>query len=102
MRKAREAFADGRWRNQAPAERKRVLIRFARLIERHRHELAVLESLDSGKPVAECQTIDVPETSNTIRWHAELIDKIYDHTAPVGQGAIALVVREPIGVVGLN
>lgn len=100
VRKAREAFADGRWRNQAPAERKRVLIRFARLIERHRHELAVLESLDSGKPVAECQTIDVPETGNTIRWHAELIDKIYDHTAPVGQGAIALVVREPIGVVG--
>ena len=60
----------------------------------------MLESLDSGKPVAECQTIDVPETVNTIRWHAELIDKIYDHTAPVGQGAMALVVREPIGVVG--
>src|SRR4051794_2187237 len=100
VRKAREAFEDGRWRNRAPAERKRVLIDFAKLIERNRHELAVLESLDSGKPVAECQTIDVHETVNTIRWHAELIDKIYDSTAPVGQGAIALVVREPIGVVG--
>lgn len=100
VRKAREAFEDGRWRNQAPAERKRVLIGFAKLIERNRHELAVLESLDSGKPVAECQTIDVHETANTIRWHAELIDKIYDSTAPVGQSAMALVVREPIGVVG--
>ena len=100
VRKAREAFADGRWRNQAPAERKRVLISFAKLVERNRHELAVLESLDSGKPVAECQTIDLHETINTIRWHAELIDKIYDSTAPVGQGALALVVREPIGVVG--
>jgi gamma-glutamyl-gamma-aminobutyraldehyde dehydrogenase len=100
VRKAREAFEDGRWRNQAPAERKRVLIGFAKLIERNRHELAVLESLDSGKPVAECQTIDIPETVNTIRWHAELIDKIYDSTAPVGQGAMALVMREPIGVVG--
>lgn len=100
VRKAREAFEDGRWRNQPPAERKRALIGFAKLIERNRHELAVLESLDSGKPVAECQTIDVHETINTIRWHAELIDKIYDHTAPVGQGAVALVVREPIGVVG--
>ena len=100
VRKAREAFADGRWRNQAPAERKRVLIAFAKLVERNRHELAVLESLDSGKPVAECQTIDLHETINTIRWHAELIDKIYDSTAPVGQGALALVVREPIGVVG--
>lgn len=100
VRKAREAFEDGRWRHQPPAERKRVLIAFAKLIERNRHELAVLESLDSGKPVAECQTIDLHETVNTIRWHAELIDKIYDHTAPVGQGAIALVVREPVGVVG--
>lgn len=100
VQKARDAFEDGRWRNQVPAERKRVLLAFARLIERDRHELAVLESLDSGKPVAECQTIDVHETVNTIRWHAELIDKIYDHTAPVGQGAMALVVREPIGVVG--
>ena len=77
-----------------------MLLGFAKLIERNRHELAVLESLDSGKPVAECQTIDLPETINTIRWHAELIDKIYDSTAPVGQGAMALVVREPIGVVG--
>jgi gamma-glutamyl-gamma-aminobutyraldehyde dehydrogenase len=99
VRKAREAFEDGRWRNLPPAERKRVLIAFAKLIERNRHELAVLESLDSGKPVAECQTIDVHETVNTIRWHAELIDKIYDSTAPVGQDAIALVLREPIGVV---
>ena len=100
VQKARLAFEDGRWRHQAPAERKRVLIAFAKLIERNRHELAVLESLDSGKPVADCQTIDVPETANTIRWHAELIDKLYDHTAPVGHAALALVVREPIGVVG--
>ena len=99
VRKARDAFEDGRWRHLPPAERKRVLVAFAKLIDRNRHELSVLESLDSGKPVAECQTIDVHETVNTIRWHAELIDKIYDHTAPVGSGAVALVVREPIGVV---
>lgn len=98
--KAREAFADGRWRKLAPAERKRTLFAFAKLVERNRHELAVLESLDSGKPVAECQTIDLPETINTIRWHAELIDKIYGGTAPVDPGVTALVVREPIGVVG--
>ena len=85
MRKARLAFEDGRWRHQTPAERKRVLIAFATLIERNRRELAVLESLDSGKPVADCQTIDVPETANTIRWHAELIDKLHDSTAPVGR-----------------
>lgn len=98
--KARLAFEDGRWRNLHPADRKRVLIAFARLIDDNRHELAVLESLDSGKPVAECQSIDVAETANTIRWHAELIDKIYDAVAPAGSNATALVVREPIGVVG--
>lgn len=99
--KARLAFEDGRWSRQSPAERKRVLIAFAKLIERNRHELAVVESIDSGKPVGECQSIDVHETINTIRWHAELIDKIYDHTAPVGSTATTLIVREAIGVVGL-
>jgi len=98
--KAREAFDDGRWRCLHPAERKQVLIRLAKLIRRNRHELAVLESLDSGKPVRDCATIDIPETITTLIWHAEAIDKLYDQTAPVGEDALALVVREPIGVVG--
>ncbi|MBP1888200.1 aldehyde dehydrogenase [Sinorhizobium mexicanum] len=99
--KAKGAFEDGRWHLRSPGERKEVLLKFARLLERNRHELAVLESLDSGKPIREVQTIDVPDTIHTIRWHAELIDKIYDNTAPVGSNALTLVVREPIGVVGL-
>ncbi|MGC4012349.1 MAG: aldehyde dehydrogenase [Pseudomonas sp.] len=98
---AREAFEDGRWHKLSPGARKSVLLRFAQLLEDNAHELAVLESLDSGKPVHECQTIDVPETIHTLRWHAELIDKIYDSTAPVGSAAMTMVVREPIGVVGL-
>jgi gamma-glutamyl-gamma-aminobutyraldehyde dehydrogenase len=98
---AKEAFEDGRWHSLAPSARKSVLLRFAQLLEDNAHELAVLESLDSGKPVRECQNIDVPETIHTLRWHAELIDKIYDATAPVGSGAVTMVVREPIGVVGL-
>ena len=97
---AKESFEDGRWRLQHPAERKSVLLKLAQLMETHAHELAVLESLDSGKPIRECQTVDVPDTINTIRWHAELIDKIYDNTAPVGSNALTIVVREPIGVVG--
>ncbi|WP_313612896.1 aldehyde dehydrogenase [Agrobacterium sp.] len=98
--KAKEAFNDGRWRNQTPSERKAVLLKLAKLLEENRHELAVLESLDSGKPVRECQTVDVPDTIHTIRWHAELIDKLYDNTNAVGPNALAMVVREPIGVVG--
>jgi len=98
--KAKEAFDDGRWRLLPPGERKAVLLKFAKLLEDNRHELAVLESLDSGKPVSECQQVDVPDTIHTLRWHAELIDKLYDHTAPVGNNALTMVVREPIGVVG--
>lgn len=99
--KAKAAFEDGRWHRQSPGQRKAVLLKFADLLEAHAHELAVMESLDSGKPIRECQNTDVPETIHTIRWHAELIDKIYDSTAPVGAAALSLVVREPIGVVGL-
>lgn len=98
---AKAAFDDGRWRSLSPGERKSVLLRFAQLLEDNAHELAVLETLDSGKPISECQNTDVPETIHTLRWHAELIDKIYDSTAPVGSAAMTMVVREPIGVVGL-
>jgi len=99
--KAKAAFEEGRWSRRSPAERKATLLRFAELLEQHAHELAVMESLDSGKPIRECQNTDIPETIHTIRWHAELTDKIYDSTAPVGSNALTLVVREPIGVVGL-
>lgn len=97
---ARAAFEAGRWSKLAPGERKAVLLKLADLMEQEINPLAVLESLDSGKPVSECLAVDVPETIHVLRWHAEAIDKLYDHTAPVGNSAMALVVREPIGVVG--
>jgi gamma-glutamyl-gamma-aminobutyraldehyde dehydrogenase len=82
----------------APTGRKDTLIQLAKLLHRNRHELAVLESLDSGKPIRDCATIDVPETINTLKWHAEAVDKLYDQSAPVGEDAMAVIVREPIGV----
>ena len=98
--KAREAFDDGRWSKQHPGTRKEVLIRLAKLIKRNQHELAVMESIDSGKPIADCESVDIPETIHCLIWHAETVDKIYDQSAPVGDEAMALVVREPVGVVG--
>lgn len=100
VQKAREAFEDGRWRAKHPSERKDVLIRLCKLITRNRRELAVLESLDSGKPIADCERIDIPETIHTIKWHAELIDKLYGQTAPAGEDVLAIIEREPIGIVG--
>ncbi len=98
---AKAAFEDGRWSRLHPAERKVALMRLAQLMEDHQTELSVLESVDSGKPVGECVAVDIPETIKTIRWHAELIDKIYDTTAPAGPNVLALISREAIGVVGL-
>ncbi len=97
--KAREAFEQGHWAKLHPSERKDVLIRLCKLITRNRRELAVMESIDSGKPILDCETTDIPETIHTIKWHAEAVDKIYDQTAPTGDDAIAMIVREPIGVV---
>jgi len=97
--KARDAFDQGRWAKRHPSERKETLIRLCKLITRNRRELAVMESLDSGKPIRDCELIDLPETINCIKWHAEAIDKIYDQTGPSGDDAISLIVREPIGVV---
>jgi 4-(gamma-glutamylamino)butanal dehydrogenase len=100
VRSAREAVTNGPWRSLAPVERKRMLVSFADLIDRHTEELAHTESLDSGKPIADCRAIDIPETANTIRWHAEAIDKTYDRIAPTAEDGLALIVQEPVGVVG--
>jgi len=97
--RAREAFEQGRWAKMHPSARKEVLIRLAKLMTRNRRELAVMECLESGKPVRDCELIDVPEAVTCITWHAEAIDKIYDQTAPAGDDAIGLIVREPVGVV---
>jgi gamma-glutamyl-gamma-aminobutyraldehyde dehydrogenase len=101
VEKARDAFEDGRWSRLPPAERKEVLIRLAKLMKRERRELAVMESLDSGKTIYDCETVDLPETINCLIWHAELIDKIYDQVSPASDDHIAMILREPVGVVGL-
>lgn len=101
VEKAREAFDDGRWSKLHPSERKDVLIRLCKLMTRNTRELAVMESIDSGKTIYDCETVDIPETIHCLKWHAEAIDKIYDQVSPASDDHIAMVVREPIGVVGL-
>jgi len=97
---ARRAFEDGRWSRLAPAARKKVLLRFAELIRKHREELALTETLDMGKPITDSLKVDIPASANCIAWYAEAIDKVYDQVAPVPHEALALVTREPAGVVG--
>lgn len=99
VKMARAAFEDGRWSGQAPAERKLVLRRLADLIRAHRDELALLETLDMGKPISDSTSIDVRAVSNCFDWYGEAIDKIYDEIAPTAKDAVALVTKEPLGVV---
>jgi acyl-CoA reductase-like NAD-dependent aldehyde dehydrogenase len=100
VRAARRAFDDGRWALADPLERKRVLLRLAGLIDEHAEELAQLESTDVGHPISDARGVDVPGARKCFAWYAEAIDKVYGEIAPTGADALALVQREPLGVIG--
>ena len=97
---ARAAFDSGAWSRADPAERKAVLLRLAGLITEHGDELALLDSLDMGKPITDALTVDVPGAAGVFAWYAEALDKVYGEVAPTGPGNLAVVTREALGVVG--
>jgi acyl-CoA reductase-like NAD-dependent aldehyde dehydrogenase len=96
---ARAAFEDRRWSDQSPKSRKRVLLKLSELIRANLADLALLESLDVGKPIRDTVSVDVPSCATTFQWYAEAIDKVYGQIGPTGPDALSLVTREPIGVV---
>ncbi|MBK1683980.1 aldehyde dehydrogenase [Rhodoferax fermentans] len=98
---ARAAFEDKRWCGLAPAARKRVMIKFADQLLAHAEELALMETLDMGKPIKYARAVDVNSAANCIRWYGEAVDKVYDEIAPTASSALALIQREPMGVVGV-
>ena len=96
----RAAFEAGGWSQAAPRERRTVLLRLADLMEERLEELALLECVDVGKPIGDALRVDVPNAAACLRWYAEALDKLYGEIAPTGRDALALVEREPLGVVG--
>ena len=98
---ARRAFESGIWRDQHPRARKAVLLKLARLMEEHADELALLETLDMGKPIRDSRSIDVPLSVRCVQYYAEAIDKLYDQVGPSGPDAMSLILREPLGVIGV-
>lgn len=100
VRSARHAFEDGRWSGQHPRTRRKALQRLARLVEEHRDELALLESFDMGKPVAEALAVDLRVTVQSYDFFAEAVDKLYDEVAPTDAETLATITREPLGVIG--
>jgi len=97
---ARAAVVDGRWADKSPRERKMIMVRFSELMLEHGDRLAAMETLDMGKPVKYSRNVDVSTAAHCVRWYGEAIDKLYDEIAPTQANALALIRREPVGVVG--
>jgi gamma-glutamyl-gamma-aminobutyraldehyde dehydrogenase len=97
---ARASFESGVWAKTSPAHRKRILARLSELIHEHRAELALLDSMDMGKLVTEAYNVDVPSAADLFAFYGEAIDKINGEIAPTDPGNLALISREPLGVVG--
>ncbi|WP_435278881.1 aldehyde dehydrogenase [Streptomyces sp. 1222.5] len=97
---ARRAFDHGPWPRLAPADRGRVLLRLAELLDEHRTELALTVSLEMGKPITDAHDIELRAVVNTFRWYGQLADKLTGESPHTAPDALALVTREPAGVVG--
>jgi acyl-CoA reductase-like NAD-dependent aldehyde dehydrogenase len=97
---ARRAFDDGAWATADPAARGQVLKRLAELMSERLEELALLEARDTGHPITDARTVDVPNSLRCFAWYGEAIDKVYGEIAPTAADALALISREPLGVVG--
>jgi acyl-CoA reductase-like NAD-dependent aldehyde dehydrogenase len=100
VRGARTAFESGVWSRSAPKQRKRVLLKLAALMREHRDELAMLETVDMGKPIRDSRKVDVPLAAECIAYYGEAVDKVYDEVAPTDPSDVVMIVREPLGVVG--
>ncbi|OED47307.1 aldehyde dehydrogenase [Leisingera sp. S232] len=96
---ARKTFESGVWSRMDPKNRKQVLLNFASLIEKNKEDLALLETLDMGKPIGDSLNIDLPNVVETVSWCAEAIDKIYDQIAPTGHDVLGMITKEPMGIV---
>src|SRR5258707_4224497 len=101
VKAARRVFDAGTWSRAAPETRKQVLLRLADLVRANSEELAILESIDSGKTIKDCLHEIGNEVPTFLQWYAELIDKTFGKVAPTAEATVALIVKEPIGVVGL-
>ena len=101
VKSARDSFKKGVWSKSSPEFRKEVLLKLANLLREKTEEMAVLESLDSGKTINDCLNEVGNEVPNFFQWYGELIDKTFGKVVPTGQDVTSFIVKEPIGVVGL-
>ena len=97
---ARRSFDSGVWSRTQPMLRKKIMLAWADLIDKHAIELAVLGVRDNGTEISMALKAEPMSAANTIRYYAEAIDKIYGEVAPTDPSTLAMILKEPIGVVG--
>ena len=97
---ALKTFKIGSWSRIPPRDRMEVLYKFADLIEKNARHLAVMETMDMGKPITDVLEMDIPMAVETIRFMAECIDKINGSVTNTPDDVMHFVLREPFGVVG--
>jgi len=97
---ARRAFEQGPWKKMSARDRGRIIYKLALLMDKHKDELAELETLNNGKPIHETKNADLPLSIGTFEYYAGLADKIHGDTIPVSGEFFNYTLREPAGVVG--
>jgi acyl-CoA reductase-like NAD-dependent aldehyde dehydrogenase len=100
VKAALKTFEAGVWSEMNPRDKKAIMLKWADLIREHQEELALLETLDVGKPISDSMNVDVMGAARTVQWYGEAIDKTYDEIAPAPRNALAMITREPLGVIG--
>nr|VFK40455.1 MAG: 4-guanidinobutyraldehyde dehydrogenase / NAD-dependent aldehyde dehydrogenase [Candidatus Kentron sp. SD]VFK45911.1 MAG: 4-guanidinobutyraldehyde dehydrogenase / NAD-dependent aldehyde dehydrogenase [Candidatus Kentron sp. SD] len=98
---AKAAYSSRVWADRGPDAKKEVLFRLANLMEENLEELALLDTLETGRSIRNYLYDSVPKAIKAIRWFSEAVDKFYDHAIPMRPTAFATVTRESLGVVGL-
>ncbi|RDX89598.1 Aldehyde dehydrogenase family 2 member C4 [Mucuna pruriens] len=100
VRAAREAFDFGPWPRMPGAERAKIMVKWAELIEQNVEEIAALDTIDGGKLFSWCKAVDVPEASNILRYYAGAADKIHGDVFKTSRDLHLYSLMEPVGVVG--
>lgn len=98
---ARQQFNRGEWRNLSPTKKKQVMLRLAALMEQNKEELALLDTLDTGRAYKNYYEDSIPKAIQALQYFAESIDKIYDKAIPPQADFMAVITRQALGVVGI-
>jgi acyl-CoA reductase-like NAD-dependent aldehyde dehydrogenase len=101
VKAARKAYRSRVWSDASPEEKKRVLYKLADLMEECIEELALLDTIETGRSIKNYRLDSIPKSIQAIRWFAEAVDKYYGHAISMRKYEFATITKEPLGVVGI-